>query len=258
MGIAVTYDDGATYTPIWQLNNPTANVGPEQISATFTAATSPFKLALFFNGNSFNIDYWYVDDIEVTYVIPVELTSFTAIALGNNVEINWSTATETNNQGFEIQRSNGGEFEVVEFVLGNGTTTQPQSYRFVDKNVPAGKYTYRLKQIDYNGQFEYSPSVEVDVIGVTEYSLHQNYPNPFNPSTSISFDLATDSKVTLRIFDVLGQEVLTVLSGNLSAGNHKIQFNANGLNSGVYFYQIDATGIDGKNFTAVKKMILNK
>ncbi|MGQ9644531.1 MAG: T9SS type A sorting domain-containing protein, partial [Ignavibacterium sp.] len=77
-------------------------------------------------------------------------------------------------------------------------------------------------------------------------------------STSISFDLATESKVTLRIFDVLGQEVLTVLSGNLSAGNHKVQFNANGLNSGVYFYQIDATGIDGNNFTAVKKMILNK
>ncbi|MFN3693737.1 MAG: T9SS type A sorting domain-containing protein [Ignavibacterium sp.] len=188
----------------------------------------------------------------------MELTSFVANSIGNNVELKWSTATETNNQGFEIQRSNGGEFVKVDFVSGFGTTTQPQAYQFVDKNVPAGKYTYRLKQIDFNGQFEYSPAIEVDVIGVTEYSLHQNYPNPFNPSTSISFDLATESKVTLRIFDVLGQEVVTVFSGNLNAGNHKVDFNANGLNSGVYFYQIDATGIDGKTFSATKKMILNK
>jgi flagellar hook assembly protein FlgD len=258
MGIAVTYDDGANYTPLWQLTDPTGNVGPEQITTTFTATSSPFKLALFFIGNSFNIDYWYVDDIEVTYIIPVELTSFTANSTGKDVTLNWSTATETNNSGFEIQRSNGGEFDVLGFVSGNGTTTQPQSYNFVDKNLPSGKYTYRLKQIDYNGQFEYSPAVEVEVIGVTEYTLHQNYPNPFNPTTSISFDLASDSKVTLRIFDVLGQEVMTVLSGNLSAGSHKIQFNANGLNSGVYFYQIDATGVDGKNFSAVRKMILNK
>ncbi|WP_290661573.1 T9SS type A sorting domain-containing protein [Ignavibacterium sp.] len=258
MGIAVTYDDGATYTPLWQLTDPTGNIGPEQISTNFTATSSPFKLALFYNGNSFNIDYWYIDDIELTYVVPVELTSFIANSIGNDVTLNWSTATETNNQGFEIQRSNGGEFMKVDFVPGYGTTTQPQTYQFVDKNVPAGKYTYRLKQIDYNGQFEYSPAVEVNVIGVNEYSLHQNYPNPFNPSTSISFDLATESKVTLRIFDILGQEVVTVFSGNLNAGNHKVDFNAGGLNSGIYFYQIDATGIDGKTFSATKKMILNK
>ncbi len=257
-GLAITYDDGTTYTPLNQVVDPTGNVGPELVNFTFSLTQSEFKLAFFFNGNSFNNDNIFFDDLLVQYIIPVELTSFTATAIGNDVQLNWSTATEKNNQGFEIQRSNGGEYQVVGFISGNGTTVQPQQYSFVDKNVNAGKFTYRLKQIDFNGQFEYSPEIEVDVIGVREFSLAQNYPNPFNPTTTLSFNLAVDSKVSLKIFDVLGQEIMTLMNETKTAGTHNVTFDASKLNSGVYFYRIDAFGVDGQKFTDVKKMILNK
>lgn len=204
--------------------------------------------------------WWAIDNFKVcaSNPIPVELTSFVASVAGNNVTLNWSTATETNNQGFEIQRSNGGEYQVVGYVTGHGTTVEPQSYSFTDQNVGAGIYQYRLRQIDYDGKYEYSSVVEVEVLGPKEFSLAQNYPNPFNPTTAIDFNLAVDSKVTLKVFDVLGQEIITLVNGNLSAGSHKVNFDASSLNSGVYLYRIDATGVDGKTFSAVKKMILNK
>ena len=119
-------------------------------------------------------------------------------------------------------------------------------------------YTYRLKQVDFNGTFEYSNTIEVDVIGIKEFALDQNYPNPFNPSTTINFSLAVDSKVSLKIFDVLGQEVVTLINGQLTAGPQKAAFDASSLNSGVYFYRIDASGIDGQKFSSTKKMILTK
>jgi len=122
----------------------------------------------------------------------------------------------------------------------------------------AGNYSYRLKQYDFDGTSEFSDIVEVEVLPPKVFSLEQNYPNPFNPGTKIKFSLAADSKVTLTVFDVLGQEVANLISGNLAAGSHEIDFNASNINSGVYFYRIDATGVDGNNFTSVKKMILTK
>lgn len=210
------------------------------------------------NGNYSN--YIGIDMLQVKGAgfIPVELTSFTAAANGNNVVLNWATATEKNNEGFEIQRNNGNGFVTIGFVKGNGTTTQPQTYSFVDKNVRPGTYSYRLKQIDFGGTSDYSKVVSVEVLNPNEFSLEQNYPNPFNPSTKINFSLAVDSKVSLKVFNVLGQEVTTLLNGNLAAGYHEINFKADGLNSGIYFYKLEATGIDGKSFSSVKKMILNK
>lgn len=191
--------------------------------------------------------------------IPVELTSFTAAALNNSVILKWTTATEKNNYGFEIQRNNGNGFETIDFVRGFGTTTQPQSYSFVDRNVSLGSYTYRLKQVDFDGSFSLSNEVEVDVINPDKYSLLQNFPNPFNPSTKISFNLPSESKVTLKVLNILGQEVTTLLlNKNLAAGFHEINFNGRELNSGVYFYKLEAAGIDGSNFSSIKKMILNK
>ena len=257
-GLAITYDDGQTYTPLWQVVDPTGNVGPQTNNFSFSLTQPNFKLAFFFNGNSFNNDNIFFDDLLVQYIIPVELTSFTATSLGNDVKLSWTTATEKNNQGFEIQRSKGNDFETVGFISGFGTTTQPQTYTYIDKNVGAGVFKYRLKQIDYNGQFEYSPVIEVEVIGIREFSLAQNYPNPFNPTTTLSFNLAVDSKVSLKIFDVLGQEIITLLNENKIAGTHNVTFDASKLNSGVYFYKIDATGIDGQKFVDVKKMILSK
>ncbi len=207
-----------------------------------------------------NSNYIGIDLLQVKGAgyIPVELTSFTATAIGNDVQLNWSTATEKNNRGFEVQRNNGNGFTTISFVRGNGTTTQPQSYSFVDKNLNSGTYSYRLMQIDLDGTTDLSKTVEVEIINPKEFALNQNFPNPFNPTTKINFSLAVDSKVSLKVFNVLGQEVSTLLNGNLSAGNHEINFNAIGFNTGVYFYKLEATGIDGTNFSSVRKMILSK
>ena len=256
MGIAVTYDDGATYTPIWQLNNPTGNVGPEQITTSFTTPVTDaanLKLALFFNGNSFNIDYWYIDDIELSYVIPVELTSFTAKVVDDNVELIWNTSTEKNNQGFEVQRSNGGSYEAVGYVAGFGTTTEPKAYSFTDKNLNSGKYTYRLKQIDYDGQYVFSNTVEVEVNPPLTFALEQNYPNPFNPSTLVKYSIAKDAMVNISVYNAIGEKVATLVNGLQQAGRYEVNFNAGNLTSGVYFYSIEAG-----DFKAVRKMLLMK
>jgi hypothetical protein len=189
--------------------------------------------------------------------LPVDLISFTATVDQNIVGLNWITATETNNQGFEVQRSADGEFEKIAFVEGHGTTTETQVYTYQDRTVGVGSYSYRLKQVDFDGTFEYSNVVEVPAAPAV-FALDQNYPNPFNPSTKITFRLAVDSKVSLKVFDVLGQEVTTLVNTNLVAGAHNVNFDASSLNSGVYFYRIEATGVDGANFIDVKKMILTK
>ena len=190
--------------------------------------------------------------------VPVELTSFTASVDDNDVTLNWETATEINNSGFQVEKKSNGEYKSIGFVPGFGSTTEPRAYTFSDVNLAPGAYTYRLKQIDYDGTFEYSDVVEVDILVPDVYSLHQNYPNPFNPSTKITFTIAENANVTLKVFDVLGQEVMTLINQDLTAGIHTYDFDAAGFNSGVYFYRIEANGIDGTNFTNVKKMILLK
>jgi hypothetical protein len=204
--------------------------------------------------------WWAVDNLQVTAwdIVPVELSSFTANVSGGNVVLNWTTATETNNKGFEVQRSNGGEYQTISFVNGNGTSTQQHSYTYSDQNVENGNYSYRLRQVDFDGSSKYSQVVDVIVNSPVEFSLAQNYPNPFNPSTRINYSLKVDSKVTLKVFDILGQEVVTLLNGNIAAGNHNVTFDASKLNSGVYLYKIEANGVDGSKFISVKKMILTK
>lgn len=201
---------------------------------------------------------WGTFSMVLDMLIPVELTSFTGLVNGNNVELNWTTSTETNNLGFEVQRKMGNEFVTIGYVRGNGTTTQAQNYSYTDRELASGNYSYRLKQVDYNGTYEFSKVVEATIEAPKVYSLEQNYPNPFNPTTMINFNLAVDSKVTLKIFNLLGEEFRTLLNGNLSAGNHKVNFNAVNLNTGVYIYKLEAVGIDGSTFTNVKKMTLIK
>jgi len=196
---------------------------------------------------------WLVDGI-----IPVELSSFTASVNDRDVTLSWETATELNNSGFEVERNAGAGFEKVGFVPGFGTTTEPRSYSFTDAGLSSGTYSYRLKQIDLDGSYEYSDAVEVEVLTPDVFALNQNYPNPFNPSTKITFSLAVDSKVSLRIFDALGQEITTLVNEDLSAGIHNIDFNAEVINSGVYFYKIEATGANGTQFVDVKKMMFLK
>ena len=186
-------------------------------------------------------------------VVPVELSSFSAMVNYDNVELSWITSTETNNQGFEVQRAKDGEFETIGFVEGHGTTTKSQAYSYIDSDVVTGKYQYRLKQIDFHGTFEYSNVVEVEVISPSTFSLKQNYPNPFNPSTVISYQLPVSGDVTLKVYDVLGNEVATLINEEKSAGSYEVEFNASSLPSGTYFYQLKAG-----SFIEAKKMVVIK
>jgi hypothetical protein len=186
--------------------------------------------------------------------VPVELVSFTANVIDGKVNLTWTTATETNNSRFEVERSsNGVDFAFVGSVKGNGTTTERNTYSFVDNSVNAGKYTYRLKQVDFDGSYEYSKSIEVNVGLPTEFSLSQNYPNPFNPSTTINFALPKTSNVKLTIYNALGKEVATLVNGVMEAGNHSAVWNAANNASGMYFFKLEAG-----NFTSTKKMMLIK
>jgi hypothetical protein len=191
--------------------------------------------------------------------VPVELTSFTGSYVDNNVILEWSTATETNNRGFEIQRSTDGEnFTVIGFVNGRGTTVEPQNYSFVDRNIsPAMSHYYRLKQIDLDGTASYSDVLNLGEAPAIDFELYQNYPNPFNPSTKISFALPKDSNVELIISDLLGQTIATLLNGRMSAGNHSLDFDASGLSSGIYVYTIkindgNSTKVESKKMTLIR------
>jgi hypothetical protein len=195
-------------------------------------------------------------------LIPVELTSFTAGVVDGNVVLNWITASELNNSGFEIERKqvfspqssvNNLEWESIGFVVGNGTSSEIHNYSFVDENLNRGKSYYRLKQIDFDGSFEYSNIVEVDLSLLTEFSLEQNYPNPFNPSTKISWQSPFAGHQTLTVYDVLGNEVAKLVDEFKQAGTYETDFNASKLSSGVYFYQLK-TG----PFLEMKKMLLLK
>ncbi|MBK6913405.1 MAG: T9SS type A sorting domain-containing protein [Ignavibacteriales bacterium] len=192
-------------------------------------------------------------------MIPVELTSFTASVGENKVLLNWATATETNNQGFEIERKLfGSNYEKIGYITGFGTTTEPKSYSFTDQNVTSGKYSYRLKQIDFDGTFEYSNTIEVEISTPLEFSLEQNYPNPFNPTTTITFSIPEKSFVTLKVYDILGREIAVLVNEELETGNFEKTFEASTLSSGVYIYRI-TTMKDGKNlFNESKQMMLIK
>jgi hypothetical protein len=186
-------------------------------------------------------------------VLPVELSSFNANVNGTSVTLNWSTASELNNNGFEVQRKSGDEFVTISFIKGAGTTTETQNYSYSDEKLAIGKYSYRLKQVDFNGTFEYSNVINVDLFSPNEFVLDQNYPNPFNPSTIISFSVPQSSFVTLKVYDVLGNEVSTLVNETKEAGKYSVSFDAAGLSNGVYFYSINSD-----NFTSTKKMILMK
>jgi hypothetical protein len=187
-------------------------------------------------------------------IIPVELASLNANVKGTNVTLNWRTASETNNKGFVIERSSeNGQFINVGYVEGSGTTTQPTDYSFTDQKVKAGTYTYRLRQIDLDGTSEIAGQIEVVVSVPKEFALEQNYPNPFNPSTTIKYSVPVDGRVTLSVFNSLGEKVADLVNQNVEAGSYEYYFDASQLSSGVYFYRIEAG-----NFTSIKKMMLVK
>ncbi len=196
---------------------------------------------------------------QTNITLPVELTSFTAIAKGKNVELNWNTATEVNNYGFEVERKiinneqlTMNSWQKIGFVEGSGTTNLSKSYNFVDASV-SGKVSYRLKQIDRDGKFEYSNSVEATVADIKTFGLDQNYPNPFNPATVISYQLPVSGQVSLKVYDMLGKEVASLVNETKEAGSYSAKFDGSQLSSGIYFYTLQSG-----NFTATKKLTLMK
>lgn len=186
--------------------------------------------------------------------LPVELTSFTASVESGNVTLQWSTATEVNNYGFEIERSadNGVSFRKIGFVQGNGNSNAPKSYSFIDAPL-SGKYQYRLKQLDNDGSYTYTNTIVVDCNTSFDYALHQNYPNPFNPETVISFSLPVSSHIKLTIFNALGEAVAHLLDKPMQSGHHSVTFNATNLPAGVYFCKMQSD-----DFSSVKKLLLLK
>ncbi len=201
--------------------------------------------------------------------LPVELTSFTANAMDSKVRLKWITATEVNNYGFSVERSeaslNNPEagassyiWETIGFVQGHGNSNSPKEYSFTDNNLQQGNIRYRLKQIDNDGQYKYSDVVEVAFnLSPSAFELFQNYPNPFNPSTTISYQIPVAGHVTLKVYNAIGSQVATLVNKEKPAGNYEVRFDApsaaGGLTSGIYYYTIRAG-----EYNSAKKMLVLK
>ncbi|MCC6548506.1 MAG: T9SS type A sorting domain-containing protein, partial [Ignavibacteriaceae bacterium] len=201
-------------------------------------------------------DGWFLDDIGIyTWgVVPVELTSFAASVSGTSAELKWITASETNNRGFEIQRSlNGAEWLTAGYISGAGTTTELTEYRWADNTAPEGTVYYRLLQYDYDGSMRIYGPVTAEIGTITEFSLGQNFPNPFNPVTTIRFALPERTDVSLKVFDAQGSEVAVLARGTREAGRHEVQFDASELPSGVYIYRLEAG-----TYRETRKLVLIK
>ncbi len=195
--------------------------------------------------------------------LPVELSSFTFTLNNRDVILSWSTTEEINNKGFDIERTSlDGTWSGIGFIAGKGTSNSLQTYSFTDHNLSSGKYLYRLRQSDFNGNFEYFTMINEVILGVPgKFELSQNYPNPFNPSTKIGYAIPNDSKVSLKVYDITGKELASLINAFQPAGYYTLEINSSqisgGLTSGTYFYKINAEG-GVKNYSAVKRMILLK
>jgi len=185
--------------------------------------------------------------------LPISLNSFTSSVVGNNVTLNWTTATETNNSHFEIERQSGSVWQKIGSITGSGTTNTEKHYSYIDQNLNPGNYSYRLKQLDYNGNFEYYNLSSSVIVGVPKTFSVISYPNPFNPIATIKYNLPQDADVQITIFNTLGQRITTLVNEKKSAGFYSVQFDGSSLSSGLYFYKITAG-----NYSAVKKIVLIK
>ena len=205
------------------------------------------------------LSVWNAIVTDSSSIVPVELINFSSIIEEDKIKLTWETSSETNNKGFEIQRKVGSpqssvsKWEKVGFVEGRGTTSQKQFYSFTDAPLKDGIYSYRIKQIDFDGNFKYSNEIEVNFQRLTNFSLLQNYPNPFNPSTTVSYQVPFASYVNIKIFDALGSEIALLVNEIKQSGTHEVSFNASGLPSGLYLYRMN---VNDQSFT--KKMMLAK
>jgi hypothetical protein len=195
-----------------------------------------------------------LDNFPMGEPLPVELSSFTAAVKGNSVILNWRTETEVQNFGFEIERSDEiSDFIKIGFVQGYGNSNSPKNYSLTDHSIPGTSLQYRLKQIDTDGKFEYSSIIRVELSTPDKFELVQNFPNPFNPSTIISYTLPKDEYVTIKVSDIVGSEISTLVNQEQKAGSYFISFDGKNLSSGVYICTIQSG-----NFSHSIKMLLLK
>ena len=174
--------------------------------------------------------------------LPIELLSFTAEIVDNKIKLEWKTATEVQNSGFDIERrkADKNDWTKLGFVQGHGNSSSPNNYYFIDFPEGTGKYYYRLKQTDFNGIFVYSPQINITTFSPSKLTLAQNYPNPFNPTTSIEYSVPGKSFISLKVFDILGREKASLINEEKESGSYKIEFNAAGLTTGAYFYKLQS------------------
>jgi hypothetical protein len=201
-------------------------------------------------------------DTTLSSQTPVQLYSFSGhVSNSKNIILEWSTTTESNNYGFEIQRRSDKKetkFESIDFIEGNGTVLKPKHYRYVDENVAEGTYHYRLKQVDFEGTYDYSDTIEITLVLPSSIHLHQNYPNPFNASTEISYNLPVSSHVELIIYDMIGHQVCRLIDQFQTKGKYSVKWNARDslgkeVSSGIYYYKIKT-----ESFSEFRKMMLVK
>ncbi len=204
------------------------------------------------NGNPTNFTATFSTDAS----LPVELNSFTSLILNNRIQLNWQTSTEVNNYGFQIERTSTSLNDIwgkIGFVNGNGNSNSPKNYTFTDSPIGGTKFQYRLKQIDFDGKFEYSPIIEVELELPASFSVQQNFPNPFNPTTTIKYELPQNSFVSIKVYDSIGRELKSLINQYQERGLQQVKFDASGLPSGIYYYTINAG-----NYSATRKMLLIK
>ncbi|MFH1196273.1 MAG: T9SS type A sorting domain-containing protein [bacterium] len=248
--VGVYIKDGANAWESYSTGLP--NVVVTELEIYYASGTDKLRAGTYGRG------LWETD---INAPLPVELTSFSGSVKDNSVLLKWTTATEVANYGFEVERSeilnevknfNGTSWEKIGFVNGNGTSNSPKNYSYEDRDVQSGDYLYRLKQIDINGQYEYSETIEVFAESIPgRFALEQNYPNPFNPTTKIKYSIPEDGIVSIRVFDVLGREINTLVNQKQLKGDYSVEFDASSLSSGMYIYQLRMN-----EFVQTKKMIL--
>ncbi len=264
----------SSYTTVsaYQSANVTKDVHAKNVNVLFSAATdlrltgasigdanlvgeSGLGVTTDIEGNVRNSSFPYIGADEASPALPVELTSFTAVANGKNVELKWTTATEVNNHGFDVERMSNGAWSKIGFVQGAGNSNAPKAYSYSDAGLSNGTVLYRLKQIDRDGKFTYNNAIEVVVNAtVSRYELSQNFPNPFNPTTTIRFALPTAEQASVKVYDMTGREVAELFNQVAAAGQvYNVQFTGTGLASGIYLYVLQT-----QSYREVRKMSLLK
>jgi hypothetical protein len=226
-------------------------VGTETFEDNTVTSNTEYTYAVYMRDLAYNYSSGASSSVTA---LPVELTSFLANVFNSKVELNWTTATEVSNYGFEIERKvKNSEWEKIGFVNGHGNSNVPNSYTYFDNPLGGLEFQYRLKQIDFDGTFEYSYVIDVELKEIEQITLEQNYPNPFNPSTIIRFSIPKAVHVNLKVFNLLGEEVAELLNEPLKEGYHQIKFDGSKLTSGVYIYHLQAG-----EFKSSKKLLLMK